>query len=308
MPANDTWTRSFRAACGVLVAILAAIGGLLAGMPPVAAPVTPPLPVSTAAPGPLLTVRFLDVGQGDATLITSPAGRTLLIDGGRSQADAERVILPALRATGNRALDMVVVTHPDQDHIGGLPYLLESVPVGQVVLTGQVHTTRTYERLLTLIRDRRIPAVKARQGVRLDLDPAVDVAVLAPDDAAVAGDDTNNASIVIRLTYRDFVALFTGDAEAIEEETILRSGVDVRAQVLKVAHHGSRSASGERWLQAVAPRIAVISAAGDNPYQHPHSQVLQRLQDTGVTIYRTDRHGTVTVSSNGRAYQVFTER
>jgi competence protein ComEC len=309
MPAsNDAWTRWFLSACGVVVAVLAAIGALLVGMPAGSGPAVPLPAVSPAPPGPPLSVRFLDVGQGDATLITSPAGRTLLIDGGRSQADMERLILPALRATGNRAVDMLVVTHPDQDHIGGLPYLLESAPVGQVVLTGQVHTTRTYERLLTLLRDRRIPAIKARAGVRLDLDPDLDLAVLGPDDAAVAGDDTNNASVVIRLTYRDFVVVFTGDAEETEEETILRSGADVRAHVLKVAHHGSRSASGERWLQAVAPRVAIISAAAGNPYQHPHPQVLRRLQDTGATIYRTDHHGTVTVRSNGRTFQVFTER
>jgi competence protein ComEC len=305
---NDPWRRAFLAACGALIAILSAIGGLLAGMPSGAGPVTQPPPVSTASPGATLSVQFLDVGQGDATLITSPSGRTLLIDGGRSRDDVERVILPALRATGKRDLDMLVVTHPDQDHIGGLPYLLESVPVRQVALTGQVHTTRTYEQLLTSIRDQRIPAIKARQGVRLDLDPAIGLAVLGPDDAAVANDDTNNASVVIRMTYRDFAVLFTGDAETIEEENILASGADVHAQVLKVAHHGSRSASSERWLKAVSPRVAVISVSADNPYRHPHPYVLQRLQDTGVTIYRTDRHGTITVQSNGQTFQVFTER
>ena len=102
--------------------------------------------------------------------------------------------------------------------------------------------------------------------------------------------------------------LLTGDAEEPEEKYILRSGADVRADVLKVAHHGSRTASSEAWLQSVAPQVAIISVASDSPYEHPHYEVLQRLQLRDVMIYRTDQHGTVTVRSNGRTYQVFTER
>jgi competence protein ComEC len=144
--------------------------------------------------------------------------------------------------------------------------------------------------------------------VTLELDPAIDLTILAPDDAAVAGDDTNNASIVIRLTYDDISILLTGDAEEPEEEYILHSGAGVRAHVLKVAHHGSRTASSEAWLQSVAPQVAIVSVASDSPYDHPHHEVLQRLQQRDVTIYRTDQHGTVTVRSDGRTYQVFTER
>lgn len=278
-------------------------------------PVEPPSPVATPAEGtltaasrPLLTVAFLDVGQGDATLIRSPAGRTMLIDGGNSRGDAENVILPTLKSWNASSLNLLVITHPDQDHIGGLPHVLESFPVERVALTGQVHTTQTYEKVLTLIRDKKISAVKARRGTTLELDPLLTLTVLGPDDAAVEQNDTNNASIVIRLTYDRVSMLFTGDAERPEEDSILSSGADVRAQILKVAHHGSPSGSSQRWLRAVAPEVAIISVGKDNPFGHPGHEVLTRLTQSNVTVYRTDRHGTITVRSDGRTYQIFTQR
>ncbi len=303
-----TWKHLVSAGLSAL-AVLAVAMVLLACLPldsPAPDPAVPP--TGTHTPRPPLTVLFLDVGQGDAALVRTPGGRTLLTDGGENQEDAEGVILPTLKAWDCQYLDSLVISHPDQDHIGGLPHLVGSFPISQVVLTGQVHTTKTYERLLALIHDKRIPAVKARSGVVLDLDPAITVAILGPDEAAVEQDDTNNASVVIRLTYGDVSILFTGDAEAQEEETILNSGADVRAQVLKVAHHGSRAASSHRWLQAVAPQVAVISVAADGPYEHPHGDVLTRLEQANVTIYRTDQHGTVMVHSDGETFQVFTER
>ncbi len=292
----------------VLIALLAWLLLSTPVEPPPSPVATPTEGTLTAASRPLLAVAFLDVGQGDATLIRSPGGRTMLIDGGNSREDAEKVILPTLKSWEASSLNLLVITHPDQDHIGGLPHVLEALPVERVVLTGQVHTTQTYEKVLTLIRDKQIPAIKARRGMVLELDPLLTLAVLGPEDAAVAQNDTNNASIVIRLTYDRVALLFTGDAERPEEEAILNSGAEVRAQVLKVAHHGSPSASSPRWLQAVAPEVAIISVGADNAFGHPGYEVLTRLTQSNVTIYRTDRHGTITVRSDGRTYQIFTQR
>jgi competence protein ComEC len=266
-------------------------------------------PVSSrSVAGQPLTVLFLDVGQGDATLIRSPGGHIMLIDGGRSQDVAANVILPALKKLGAQQIDMMVATHPDQDHIGGLSYVIESVPVSHIVLTGQLHTTNTYERLLTLIRDKKIPAIKARGGGTLDFDPAVTTAILGPNDEQVKKDDTNNASVVIRMTYGAVSMIFTGDAEAPEEESILATGVDVRAQILKVSHHGSSTASSLPWLKAVSPKAVFISVGAGNPYGHPDAQVLRRMSGMSATIYRTDKQGTITLQTDGKTYQVLTER
>lgn len=301
-------TSAFKALIS-LVIVLLVVGSC--GLPPL--PPTVPSPTDTPPPtvppaGEQLTVMFLDIGQGDATLIRSPGGRTMLIDGGNGSSDADNVILPALQAWGSDQLDVMVITHPDQDHIGGLRRVIESIAVGQVVLTGQVHTTQTYERLLTAIRDNGLPAVRARAGVSLDFDPALTTEILGPTDALVESDDTNNASIIIRMTYGTVTFLFIGDAEETEEAVILGNGADVRAQILKVGHHGSRSSTSVDWLQAVSPQVGVISVGQNNQYGHPHPEVLAWLAQFGVVVYRTDQQGSITVMTDGTTYQVSTER
>jgi competence protein ComEC len=292
----------------VMVLTVTALACAVPTPPPLLPSPTVTTPPTAPAGGQPLTVLFLDIGQGDATLMRSPGGRTMLIDGGNGPSDADNVILPALQAWGSDRLDVMVITHPDQDHIGGLPRVVEAVPVGQVVLTGQVHTTQTYERLLTAIRDKRLPAVRARGGVSLDFDPALTTSILGPTDALVESDDTNNASIVIRMSYGSVTFLFIGDAEETEEEVILNSGADVHAQILKVGHHGSRNSTSPDWLQAVSPQVGIISVGENNRYGHPHPEVLQWLSQFGVKVYRTDQQGTITVTTDGTTYEVSTER
>jgi len=263
--------------------------------------------LETLKAGPLLTVRYLNVGQGDATLIRAPGGNTMLIDGGKTATIAENVVLPALRAWNVRQLDFMVLTHPDQDHIGGLQRVVETMPVGQVVLTGQLHTTVTYERLLAAISSKKLKAIKARIGTSLSFDPLLTTVILGPNDAAVKGDDTNNASIVMRMTYGKVSFLFIGDAEGPELTTILNSKADVRAQLLKLGHHGSSTSTSRSWLRAVAPEVGIISV-GENTYGHPHRETLELLAEFGIKVYRTDQHGTITVVSDGAAYRISTER
>ncbi len=292
----------------VMVLTITALACAVSTPPPALPSPTGIIPPTAPTRGQPLTVMFLDIGQGDATLIHSPGGRTMLIDGGNGASDADNVILPALQAWGGDRLDVMVVTHPDQDHIGGLPRVIETVPVSQVVLTGQVHTTQTYERLLTAIRDKKLPAVRARGGMSLDFDPALTTSILGPTDALVESDDTNNASIVIRMTYGTVTFLFVGDAEETEEAVIMNSGADVHAQILKVGHHGSRNSTSLDWLQAVSPQVGVISVGENNRYGHPHPEVLELLSRFGVKVYRTDQQGTITVVTDGTTYQVSTER
>ncbi|MBC7249438.1 MAG: MBL fold metallo-hydrolase [Anaerolineae bacterium] len=270
---------------------------------------------ATSTPPPqdgTLTVLFLDIGQGDSILVFSPGGRTMLIDGGNSSRDANEVIIPTLQAHGYTQLDYLVATHPDQDHIGGLVDVLQEVPVHYALLTGQEHTTQTYENFLMQVsrlkNEGQLTPVQARRGTSLELDPALQVEVLAPDDEAVESLDTNNASIIIRLTYGTVSFLFTGDAEAEEESWLLAQGDDLRSQILKVSHHGSKAGTGEALLNAVQPEVAIISVGEGNRYGHPSSQVIERLVRRGISIYRTDEQGTITVTTDGNGYLVTSEK
>jgi competence protein ComEC len=255
-----------------------------------------------------LKIAFLDVGQGDSILIQAPNGQTMLIDGGRSTSLANTVIIPKLKEWGAKQVDVLIPTHPDADHIGGLVGVLENYPVKLAALTGQVHSTQIYERLLTDIRDKNVEALKVRTGAAIPFDPSVKIEVLAPDEAAVQSDDTNNASIVIKLTYGSTSFLLTGDAEFPENKAILDHGGDVRSTVLKLGHHGSRTSTNEDWLRRVQPQLGIISAGKDNSFGHPHPEVIAALEKSQVPYIRTDEHGTITVTSDGATIRVTSEK
>lgn len=266
----------------------------------------------TSTPAPTargtLTVAFLDVGQGDSTLIRSPNGQIMLIDGGRSINLANSVIIPQLQVWGATQVDVLIPTHPDADHISGLVGMLENYPVKLVALTGQVHSTQIYERLLTDIRDKNIEALQVRTGTVIPFDSAVRLDVLGPDDQAVQSDDTNNASIVIKLSHGAVSFLLTGDAEMSENQAIRGHGSDVRSTVLKLGHHGSRTSTNEDWLRAVQPQLGIISVGAGNSFGHPHPEVIAALNTVGVRYLRTDEHGTITITSDGTQIHVTSQR
>jgi competence protein ComEC len=286
--------------CGLLLLV---VGLVLAGCNVDPATSTPVPPGQGT-----LQVVFLDVGQGDSILILAPNGQTMLVDGGRTIEMADRVILPQLKAWGAQQVDVLVVTHPDADHISGLVGVLEKFPVALVALTGDQHATQIYERLLLDIRDKNIKALKVRTGTPIPFDPAVKLDVLGPDEAAVNQDNTNDGSIVIKLTYGATSFLLTGDAEFAENLAILRRGADVRSTVLKLGHHGSSTSTDENWLRAVQPQLGVISAGADNPYGHPHAEVINALNKLGIPYIRTDEHGTITVTSDGAQLRVTSQK
>lgn len=255
-----------------------------------------------------LSVVFLDVGQGDSILIHAPNGQVMLIDGGRSIDLAERVILPQINAWGASQVDVLVVTHPDADHISGLVGVLENFPVKLAALTGDQHATQIYERLLTDIRDKHIQALQVRTGAAIPFDPAVELEVLGPDDEFVNRDNANDGSIVLKLTYGQTSFLLTGDAEMSVNQAILQRGADVRATVLKLGHHGSRTSTDESWLRAVQPQWGIISAGAGNSYGHPHPEVIAALDKLGIQYLRTDEHGTITIASDGAQLRVTSQR
>ncbi|NPV51931.1 MAG: MBL fold metallo-hydrolase [Firmicutes bacterium] len=266
---------------------------------------SPSLSASGASPGlPVLSVHFIDVGQGDSILVKVRDGKTMLVDGGDTDAGAR--VVNYLKKQKVRQIDVMVATHPHLDHIGGLIQVLTEFPVKGVYDSGMVHTTRTFERYLTLIDKKNIPFKLARRGQVIDLGSSVRARILSP--AEPLPEDANNCSVVMRIEYGNIALLLVGDAEAAAEGEMISSHQPLSAQVLKVGHHGSRTSSATIFLDEVKPEVAIISCGAGNPYGHPHPGTIAALGARGVKIYRTDVNGTIVVETDGKAYRVIPER
>ncbi len=251
-----------------------------------------------------LTLYVLDVGQGDAIALRTPHGRWALVDGGPRTAagDAGRtVVLPFLRRHGVGALDVVIATHGDADHLGGVPALVEALVPELVLEPGQPLGTPLYLEYLRAVDAAGVRWRPARAGDTLVLD-SVTLAILHPSESWVETHlAPNENSVVVQVSYGRFDALLVGDAGLPAESVLVRSARP--AELLKVGHHGSAGATGEGWLAVLRPEAAVISV-GPNRYGHPSPQVLGRLAAHGVAVFRTDRGGTVTIRSDGRYFEV----
>ena len=250
-----------------------------------------------------LRVVFLDVGQGDAAAIESPSGKVLLVDTGGVLADGSdnegrRVVGPYLRSRGVRRIDMELLTHPHADHIGGAATLLERFPTAELLDNGQQTDSLLLTHLRTDAAEHHVQYLAARRGQTLDFQDGVTARILSPTEAETHG-SPNNASIVLMIQYGRTTFLFTGDAEADEEADLLAAHQLLHCDVLKVGHHGSRTSTTPPFLAAAHPRIAVISVGAHNLYGHPNGEVLDRLRDSGVKVYRTDKQGAVTCLSDG---------
>lgn len=242
-----------------------------------------------------LSAHFIDVGQGDAILVCTPNGSTLLIDAGPRVAGS--TVVEYLKKLGIHEIDVVVATHPHEDHIGGFPAVFESFSVDRVYFTDHEHTTKTYERFLDAVNASGAYRVRAVAGKTIDIDPEVQIEILSPLDKRYR--DLNHSSVVLRLTYGKTAFLFTGDMEVLNENELLAEKVAVGADVLKVAHHGSTTSSSMVFLEQVSPTVAVIMCGSGNSYGHPHREVLDRLESLHVEVLRTDLLGTVVIESNG---------
>jgi competence protein ComEC len=252
-----------------------------------------------------LTLHFLDVGQGDAALIRTSAGRWILVDAGprNERRDAGRtVVAPFLARHRAGGLAAAIVSHAHADHLGGLPAVMDRIPTGRVLEPAELAADSLYLEFLDQLEAEGVPWLAARDGLHFILD-SIRFRVLHPDTAwAGWGLDLNDDSVVLLVEYAGFRALFTGDAGLAAESRL--AGRVGRVDVLKVGHHGSRTASGEEWVRELAPRIAVISSGVDNRYGHPHPETLERLTRHEVGIWRTDREGTVTVTTDGKTMTV----
>lgn len=252
----------------------------------------------------LLEVHFLDVGQADSILIRTPAGQNLLIDAGTKGSN--KTILPYLKTHGVTSLDAVVITHSHFDHVGGLAALLGKIPVGTIYYSGQVHETPSNTTLFRKIEKLKIPLVKVAPGFELPLKPPVKAVVLHPpkDWSLDDGTDINDTSVVIRLSLGEIDFMLMGDAEHMSESQVLSTAATVEAEVIKLGHHGSATASGERFLTRVSPVVAIVSCGSGNRYGHPHEETLDTLRSKGIKLYRTDEDGTIRVRTDGKALRI----
>lgn len=262
-----------------------------------------------------LRLTVLDVGQGDCLLLQTPQGRAVLVDSGGatndSQADTSdigaRVVVPFLRAQGIGHLDMVVITHPHGDHIGGLAAVLRQEQV-DLVLDGtcRPYPSPVYAQVRALVAARHIPYLRAVRGMTLHLGPDVRADVLNPPaqgNIYGTGEDNatvNNDSVVLRVGYGRTHFLLDGDAQAEAEQSMLHSGCDLSADVLKVGHHGAGNASTDAWLARVHPRYAAVSCGLHNHFGHPHPATLARLAAHNIQVFRTDHNGAVVFVSDGK--------
>jgi competence protein ComEC len=256
-----------------------------------------------------LHVSFLDVGQGDAIFIQTPRGQKVLVDGGPSPT----ILLAALGRQmpfWDRTIDLMVLTHPHDDHVSGLIPVLERYKVKTFLDGGQEHPTPTYTHCLELVQEKGIPYQLARAGMQIQLDEGLQVKVLHPQGELLSGTDldVNNNSIVLRLAYGQISFLLPGDVEEKAEAVLLSSNEDLASTILKSPHHGSDTSLSPRFLEAVNPQLAVIQVGADNKFGHPDPTTLAKLEEHGVTVLRTDQNGTVEVVSDGERYWIKTER
>lgn len=240
-----------------------------------------------------VTITFLDVGQGDAILVRS-GNNDLLIDGGPS---GTRTLEGLGRAIPfwDRTIETVIVTHPDQDHIGGLPDVAAAYEIKTVISTNQESESQIYKAWMDALDAEGAVRVDAALATGIVLGKNVRAEVIYPDDQTFSGSgSSNDSSVVLKIIYGRNQFLLTGDVSGSAEKKLIGRVADSENTILKVAHHGSKSSTGEDFLKSVPLRQAIISAGLKNRYGHPHPDVLERLRERGITVWRTDEHGSVT--------------
>lgn len=268
-----------------------------------------------------LAVHFIDVGQGDSILVQTPGGKNMLIDAGGRPGEynsgtgaGDQVVEPYLRKIGVQRIDILVLTHPHEDHCGGAVSLIKRFPVemtlvsydAEEVSTGPADSSReegalpAYSELLENMEARGIPVKSAAAGDRIKLDGSLDIEVLSPEETQTvkSGADANNISLVIKITYGSRSFVFAGDAELEEQKDLLRGEADLIADVLKVPHHGSRTLLPDL-IEQVQPEVALISVGAHNTFGHPARETLDMLNKAGARVYRTDLDGAVIMRTDG---------
>lgn len=246
-----------------------------------------------------MSVTYLNVGQGDSELI-QVNGINMLIDAGTNAGAND--LVKDLKNRGIKTIDIAIATHPHEDHIGGMDEVLENFDVKSFYAPKVAHTTKTYENMLKAVKNEGLKIKQIKEGTKIDLGKDTEVQVYSPVKSQY--EELNNYSPVMKISYGQNSFMFTGDAESLVEKEILNENKDLKADVLKLGHHGSHSSTSKEFLKAVDPSIAIVSCAKDNKYGHPHKETMSNLKKAGITVYETFRDGDITISSNGKKLDV----
>jgi len=258
--------------------------------------------VFTEEGGGKLVVAFLDVGQGDSIFIQAPNGSQVLVDGGPNKSVLRE--LGKMMPFHDRSINMVIATHPDADHVGGLLPLLERFDVGAVLEPGVASDSSVYSIFESMVVEEGSEHILARSGMNIVLDEGIYLEILFPD-RSVAGLGTNDASIVAKLVYGETSFLFTGDSpQKIEKYLVSLDRENLDIDILKLGHHGSRTSTHKSFLEATTPEIAIVSAEKDSRYGHPHKEVMDLLAEFGIPAISTADRGTIVFESDGESVYI----
>lgn len=249
-----------------------------------------------------LEINFYDIGQGDAILVETPNKKQILIDGGPDLTILEK--LGKELPFWDRYIDLVILTHPEYDHLGGLIGVVKRYKIGGILTTGVVRDTAEYKEWKKIVENKNIPVYIAQIGEVIELDKEINLVVLHPSNNLnnKKFEKSNNTSMVTQLVYKDFELLLTGDIEREVEQALVGLGINLNSDILKVAHHGSKTSTTKNFVKAVNPIVAVISAGKDNFYNHPHREVLENL--AGIPIFITGQDGDIKVLSDGTKFRI----
>ena len=251
-----------------------------------------------------LKINFVDVGQGDSTFIITPKNKTILIDGGGSNTGSfdvgENTLLPYILDKGYNKIDLMIISHFDSDHVGGLLTILEEIKVEKVLIAKQEEQSENYKRFFNIVKEKNIPVIVGKRGDKINIEKDLYLDILFPESEQIEENMINNNSLVFNIHYNNFSMLFTGDIEEIAEKRIIEitNKSRLKADIIKIPHHGSKTSSTRELLEIVLPKIALIGVGKDNLFGHPSSETIDKLDELEIKTYRTDINGEIMINVN----------